>query len=55
MDFRVLEDSSSSTASPKRNFPFTCKEQEFKYNHRHDNNVFELLINLATKPVADLL
>ena len=39
----------------KEKFPFYLKELEFRYNHRKNDNIYELLINLLTKPVADLL
>ena len=39
----------------KEKFPFYLKELEFRYNHRKEDNLFDLLIYLLTKPVADLL
>ncbi|MCX8118095.1 MAG: DDE transposase, partial [Desulfobacterota bacterium] len=39
--------------SPKL-FPLYLKEMEFRYNHRHES-LFDLLLKLITKPVANLL
>lgn len=39
----------------KEKFPFYLKELEFRYNHRKEDNMLELLTYLLIKPVADLL
>ncbi|MEM4721943.1 MAG: IS1595 family transposase [Candidatus Methanomethylicaceae archaeon] len=38
----------------QKHFPLYLKEMEFRYNYRHEP-LFDLLLNLITKPVANLL
>ncbi len=38
----------------KEKFPFCLKEMEFRYNHRKENNLFGILAEYMTKPVANL-
>ncbi len=38
----------------KEKFPFYLKEMEFRYNHRKENNLFVILSEYLTQPVAKL-
>jgi transposase len=38
----------------KEKFPFYLKEMEFRYNHRKENDLFDILAKYLTNPVANL-
>lgn len=38
----------------KEKFPFYLKEMEFRYNHRKENDLFDILATYLTNPVANL-